>query len=115
MVDINNSGCYAKDPEIIDYCKDNGRVWITHDTTAKKVHEEKIKVSWVSVLWIRGRTEYFASWVQFKVIVRVWDRMNELLRNSHGAMHFEAGVSSGPTPKVSWTENSQDRSRNTMQ
>ena len=99
------------DPEIIVWCKDNGRVWITHDIKAKKKHEVDLKANRISVLWIRGHPEQFATWQQFKILVRVIDKLHQMLLSAHGAMHFQAGIKGGPTPKVVWTELNRDSPR----
>jgi len=97
------------DPEIIRWCKDDGRVWITHDIRAKKKHEADLKTNRISVLWIRGHPEQFSTWQQFKILVRVIDRLHQMLLSAHGAIHFQAGIRGTPTPKVLWTESPSDR------
>jgi len=99
------------DPEIIAWCKDNGRVWITHDIKAKKKHDADLKAGRISVLWLRGHSEKFATWQQFKVLVRVIDRLHQMLLSAHGAMHFRAGIRGTPTPEVVWTELNRDMPR----
>lgn len=101
----------VEDPEIIAWCKDDGRVWITHDIKAKKKHAADLKANRISVLWIRGHPEQFATWQQFKILVRVIDKLHQMLLSAHGAMHFQAGIKGGPTPKVVWTELSRDSPR----
>lgn len=51
------------DPEIIDWCRDNGRVWITHDYQARKSHEADMKAAHICVVWIRGGTQEGATWL----------------------------------------------------
>ena len=99
------------DPEIIAWCRDNARVWITHDIKAKKKHEADLKTNRISVLWIRGDPEQFAIWQQFKILVRIIDKLHQMLLSAHGAMHFQAGIKGTPTPKVVWTELSRDMPR----
>lgn len=98
----------VEDPEIIDWCKNNVRVWITHDKEARKKHEVKMKTARISVLWVRGHPEQFSNWQFFKVIVRVIDEMHRKLQAAHGAMHFRAGLRSIQA-EVVWAEDSKDR------
>lgn len=101
----------VSDPEIIQWCRENARVWITHDIRAKKKHEADLKTNRISVLWLRGHTEQFATWQQFKVLVRIIDMLHQKLLTSHGAIHFQAGIKGGPTPKTLWAENPTDMPR----
>ncbi len=63
------------------------------------------------MLWMRGSPEQFATWQQFKVLVRVIDVLHHMLQASHGAMHFRAGMKGTSTPKVTWTESHLDMPR----
>jgi len=98
----------VEDPEVIEWCRDNGRVWITHDKEARKKHDISIKTAHISVLWVHGHPEQFSNWQFFKVIVRVIDEMHRMLKAAHGAMHFRAGIRGRPTPEVIWAEQSRD-------
>jgi hypothetical protein len=104
----------VEDPEIIKWCKDNGYVWITHDTKAKKKHHADLLASRISVLWVRGQGEQFSSWQQFKVVMRVIDRLHEALLAAHGAIHFEAGLGNKSTLKVTWAESHSDMPHNRL-
>ena len=105
-------GGEVSDPEIIQWCKDNGRVWITHDKTARKQHEVDIKAARIHVLWVRGHPTKFAAWQQFRIVVRVIDEMQQMLQLAYGAMHFRAGLRGTSRPKVTWTELPRDMPRN---
>ena len=101
----------VEDPEVIEWCRANGRIWITHDKAARKQHEADIKAARIHVLWLRGSPREFASWFQFKVVVRVIDQLESIIRSSRGAMHFKAGTRGGPTPEAIWTELARDKPR----
>lgn len=89
-------------------------MWITHDIKAKKKHEADLKTNRISVLWLRGHPEQFATWQQFKILVRVIDRLHQALLSSHGAIHFQAGIKGTPTPKVLWSESPLDRPKGNL-
>ena len=97
-----------EDPEVIDWCRQNGRVWITADKAARKQHEVQIKTARISVLWLHGPPRAFPSWTQFKIVVRVLDQMERLLQSAHGALHFRASQKTGTRPKIMWAESPSD-------
>lgn len=99
------------DPEIIFWCRDYGRAWVTHDIKARKRHEADMKAARIHVVWIRGRPEEGATWLFFKMLVRTIDELGRLITSSHGAIHFSIGRREGTRPKVVWAESSQDRSK----
>jgi predicted nuclease of predicted toxin-antitoxin system len=106
------------DPEIITWCKDNNRVWITHDFEARRKHIVAIKTARINVVWIRVTTVenenmpgQSATWRIFKVIVRTIDESQRLLQSSHGAIHFRISLKSSSRPTIDWAESSYDRPR----
>ena len=101
----------VEDPEIIEWCRVNGRLWITHDKEARKQYEVDLKSARINVLWLRGSPQEFAAWRQFKVVVRIIDKLEAMIQSSRGAMHFRAGLKGTPTPEVIWTELPRDMPR----
>ncbi|MBL7165958.1 MAG: DUF5615 family PIN-like protein [Dehalococcoidales bacterium] len=98
----------SKEPEIFDWCKRNGRTWITHDIAAQKRHAPDLKASRISVLWVRGHPEENSNWVFFKIIVSQIDKFHDKLQNAHGAIHYRA--TRGPKGLVyDWAESEYDR------
>ena len=98
-----------EDPELIDWCRDNGRDWITHDYKARKRHEADIKAARVHVVWIRGSPQEGATWLFFKMIVRTVDEIERAIESSHGTIHFSVSRREGTSPKRVWAEYSYDR------
>ena len=100
------------DPELYSYCKDNNRVFITHDYSARKQHEADMKVARIHVVWIRGKTEESngetATWRFFKIIVRSIDEVRRKILSSHGAIHFRISTKTGSSPNIVWTESRYD-------
>lgn len=101
------------DPELYSYCKDNHRVFITHDYSARKQHEADMKAARINVVWIRGKTEESngesATWRFFKTIVRSIDEIKRKILSAHGAIHFSISKRTGSSPIVVWAESSYDR------
>ena len=102
------------DPEIINWCKNNSRTWITHDFNARRKHIEVIKLARINVVWIRINTKQnivapneSATWRIFKVIVRTIDGIQNHIFSSHGALHFKIHLKSGKSPTIDWAENSK--------
>ena len=98
------------DKPCIEWCQQNGVVWITADKAARKRYRADLLASRISVLWIHGPSK-FPSWLQFKIVVRVIDGTTRLQESAHGGLHMRAGVKGGPTPKVIWAEYARDRPR----
>ena len=65
----------------------------------------------IGVLWLRGHPEEFPVWQQFKILVRVIDKLHQMLLSAHGAIHFQAGIKGIPTPKIIWAESPLDRGK----
>jgi hypothetical protein len=104
------------DPEIIYWCKNNNRVWMTHDYESRRKHEEAMKLARINVVWIRGKVEpaiigESASWRFLKLIVRSLDQLNQSLCSAHGAIHFKLSQKIGTRPEIYWAEYSFDRTR----
>jgi len=99
----------VEDPEIIYWCRDNSRVWITHDIKARKRHEADMKAAHIYVAWIRGSPEEGTTWLFFKMIVRTIDELQRLIKSSHGAIHFSISRREGTRPKIVWAESPFDR------
>lgn len=98
----------VEDPEIITWCKNNSRVWITHDFASKRKHEVAIKAARIHVVWVRGDTHPGATWLFFKMIVRTIDEIKEIIMRSRGAIHFRIHQKGGTRPVVDWAESSYD-------
>lgn len=106
----------VEDPEIINWCKDNNRVWITHDFAARRKHEGAMKAARIHVVWIRGKTQppqfqsgESATWRFYKSLVRTIDELQRILLASHGAMHFRISAKVGSRPKIDWAESNYDK------
>ena len=98
----------SKDPEIFSWCKQNGRVWITHDIESKTKHAAALKANRTSVLWVRGHPEQTPNWVFFKIIVKEIDKFHEKLQKAHGAIHYRATRGQNGLVYI-WAEFEQDR------
>jgi hypothetical protein len=73
------------------------------------VKDEQI-IPWLGTtqtVCVRG--DKLSSWDQFQIVVRVLDVLCEKLRKRRGAIHCRAGLQSGPTPTIYWTERPEDR------
>jgi len=114
--EFQNRSDGVEDPEIIQWCKDRNRVWITHDFKARRKHEGAMKAARIHVVWIRGKTQppelqsdESATWRFYKMLVRTIDELQRTLLNSRGAMHFRLSTNVGSRPNVDWAESSHDR------
>ncbi len=98
----------SKEPEIFDWCRRNGRTWITHDIEAKTKHAPALKARRISVLWVRGHPEHRVNWEFFKIIVRQLDKFHDKLQRAHGAIHYRATRGEKGLIYI-WAELEQDR------
>jgi len=99
-----------EDPEIITWCKDNSRTWITHDFKSRRQHIEAIKLARINVVWVRVTTksniaipDETATWRIFKIIVRTVDDIRRTIQLSHGAIHFKINQQS-TRPIIDWRQ-----------
>lgn len=102
----------SKEPDIFEWCRRNGRTWITHDIEAKTKHAPALKASRISVLWIRGHPEQMANWVFFKIIIKEIDKFHDKLQKAHGAIHYRATRGTKGLIYI-WAESQLDRPKGT--
>lgn len=98
----------SDEPTIFDWCRRNGRTWITHDIEAKTKWAASLKANRISVLWIRGHPKYKPSWEFFKIIVRQIDKFHDKLQKARGAIHYRATRGEKGLIYI-WAELEQDR------
>ncbi|MBA7482338.1 hypothetical protein ES707_17824 [subsurface metagenome] len=103
----------SKEPDIFEWCRRNGRTWITHDIEAKTKHAPALKASRISVLWIRGHPEQMANWVFFKIIIKEIDKFHDKLQRAHGAIHYRATRGTKGLIYI-WAESQLDRPKGTL-
>ncbi|MFH1638875.1 MAG: DUF5615 family PIN-like protein [Chloroflexota bacterium] len=115
ILQFQNRSLGVEDPEIIKWCKDNHKAWITHDFKARRQHEAAMKAARINVIWIRGKTEpkevigESTTWRFYKMFVRVIDELQRLLLASHGAMHFRISQKTVARPEIDWVESDEDK------
>lgn len=115
---FQNRDDIVEDPEIITWCKENNRAWITHDIKARRQHKEAMKLARIHVIWIRGKTEpaelhegESQTWRFYKLLVRTIDEIQRKLLTCHGAIHFKISAKVKSRPETDWCENSLDEPR----
>lgn len=108
----------VEDQEIIEWCKNNNRVWLTHDFEARRKHAIAMKNAHIHVIWIRGKTEppemhlgETATWRFYKTIVRTIDEIQRRIISAHGAIHFKISCKVGSSPEIDWAESLFDKSK----
>lgn len=108
--EVPELGGGTKEPDIFKWCRENKRVWISHDIEAKRKHETDLFSSKISVLWVRLTPKEGATWTIFKLIVRQIDRFQQKLTSAHGAIHYK--ITRGRRGLVyTWAESSYDKPR----
>lgn len=97
-----------EDPEIINWCKENSRTWITHDFKARRKHIEAIKLARINVVWLRISTaqnipDESPTWRIFKMLVRLLDDVRREILNSDGAIHLRINQKTN-RPIIDWKQ-----------
>ncbi|MDO8637644.1 MAG: hypothetical protein Q7R34_15665 [Dehalococcoidia bacterium] len=102
----------ADDAVILEYCVRTRTIWITSDEKRERLIKRfPSQAQKVTLLLVKG-PKNFPAWLQLKIIVRVLDELERKAIAAHGAIHFKATQSGGPSPTIIWTEHPQDRPKN---
>ncbi len=92
----------VSDKDIVDWLEKTGAIWLTEDVSARKQHEHLLKTKRISAIWIRQPKQGLVLWEQFKIIVREIDRIAEIVKHCHGAVHIQIGKKTKAT--ITWDE-----------
>lgn len=94
---------------ILEYCLRTQTIWITSDEKREKLMKKfPSETSKVTLLLLKAPTK-FPAWAQLKIVVRVLDEMERIVRAAHGGIHFKAAQKGRSTPNIVWAEHTRDR------
>ncbi len=97
---VNYPDASVPDEVQVEYCKQNGYIWVTGDLKAQWL----AKNSRINGIWlIVGKHESLTAWEQLKIMARILDEVERQVKLAKGAIHFKAGIKS-PRLKVDWTQ-----------
>ena len=92
----------VKDPEIIEWCRSVGAVWIHADDRARKEHRALLLRSGIRTLWIQRPGGRMAAREQLRILAFVLPKLLDSFANRPGARHYKATAANPlATPRLS--------------
>lgn len=83
----------AKDPEIIEWCRQNDAVWIHADNRAKRQHRNRIQTSGIRTLWIRrNKRDGMSAKEQLRILSFVLPRLIDKYGEQPETRHYSASA-----------------------
>jgi predicted nuclease of predicted toxin-antitoxin system len=100
-----------KDPFIIPYLGAKHYVWITKDESARKEHEQAIRVSAISVVWVSGldrstnkaKRNYITVKDLHRMLTDKLDDLETLISGSNKPQYFILGMRIDGIPRLTKT------------
>ena len=90
------------DPEIIEWCRTTGRVWIHADDRAKKQHAAHLLRSGTRTLWIQRPGGKMTAREQLRILAFVLPKLMDNFVESPGTRHYKATATNPlTTPRLS--------------
>ena len=84
----------APDPEIIEWCRQNGAVWIHSDDSARRDHRELLLTSGIRTLWIRRKRGDMIAREQLRIISSALPRLMRNYAERPRRRHYRASAES---------------------
>ena len=78
----------VKDPEIIEWCKENNAVWIHADDRAKKQHRALLQTSGIRTIWVYRKHGAMSGKEQLRVISFVLPQLIHNWQESPRQRHY---------------------------
>ncbi len=77
----------ALDPEIIEWCRENGAVWIHADDRARKQHKATLQASGIKTIWVYRQQGKMSTKEQLRILSnalpRIIEKWSEFPRRRH--------------------------------
>ena len=90
------------DPEIIEWCRTTGRVWLHADDRAKKQHAAHLLRSGTRTLWIQRPGGKMTAREQLRILAFVLPKLLDNFAESPGIRHYKATATNPlTTPRLS--------------
>ncbi len=97
------SGKGAQDPEIIDWCRANGAVWVHADDRAKRQHKVQLQTSGIRTLRIHRPQGRMTAKEQLRILAFVLPLFLERITESPRVRNYRASAAN-PSAKPSLRE-----------
>ena len=83
----------AKDPEIIEWCKQNDAVWIHADDRAKKQHKALLQTSGIRTVWVYRKRGAMTTREQHRILTFIVSPLIQRLAESPNVRHSRVSAS----------------------
>ncbi len=80
----------VKDPEIIEWCREEGVVWIHADDRARKQHKALLQRSGTNTLWIKRPRGHMSGKEQLRIIAFVLPKLMARFEKRPSVRHYRA-------------------------
>ena len=91
----------VKDPEIIDWCRQNNAIWVHADHRARKEHKHLLQTSGICTLCIYRKGGQMTGKEQLRILAFVIPKVIESIGNQPKKRHFRASAAnSSATPAL---------------
>ena len=78
----------VKDPEIIDWCRENAAIWVHADDRARREHREPLQTSGIRTLWIKRPGGIMSGKEQLRILSFVLPRLLGNRENRRDSRHY---------------------------
>ncbi|MXX93734.1 MAG: hypothetical protein F4Y63_09870 [Chloroflexi bacterium] len=82
----------VKDPEIINWCQENGAVWIHADDRARKQHRALLQTSGISTVWVYRRRGAMTGKEQLRILSSALPRLIDSWQKSPNDRHYQVSA-----------------------
>ena len=81
-----------QDPEIIEWCRERGAVWVHADDRAKRQHRVLLQTSGIRTLWIYRRKGSMTGKEQLRILAFVLPDLIQRLAQQPSIRHYRASA-----------------------
>lgn len=82
----------VEDPEIIEWCRANGAVWVHADDRARKQHRALLQRSGVRTVWVYRKRGAMTSKEQLRILSFVLPQLLERWRDRPAVRHYRVAA-----------------------
>lgn len=80
----------VKDPEIIQWCRENDAIWVHADDQANRKHKKLLETSGIRTLWILRPGGAMSRKEQLRILSSALPKLFENWEQSPGVRHYQA-------------------------
>lgn len=92
------------DPEIIEWCKNYGAVWIYADDRARKQHKKQMLAAGIRSLWIYRPKGGMSSKEELRILAYVLPNLIDMYEKQRRILHYRASAHGEPSrPRIRLT------------